>query len=45
MEDTKESGKEQLRELANKGWSAFSWVKLSEPLEKRLEIIEKEVSR
>ena len=45
MEDVKKSGKEELRELANKGWGALSWIKLSEPLEKRLERIEKEISR
>jgi len=45
MEDVKKSGKEELRELANKGWGALSWIKLSEPSEKRLERIEKEISR
>ena len=45
MEDAKKSGKEELRELANKGWGALSWIKLSEPLEKRLARIEKEISR
>ena len=45
MEDMKKSRKEELRELANKGWGALSWIKLSEPLEKRLERIEKEISR
>ena len=44
MEDVKKSGKEELRELANKGWGALSWIKLSEPSEKRLERIEKEIS-
>ena len=45
MEDVKKFGKEEMRELANKGWGALSWIKLSEPLEKRLERIEKEISR
>jgi hypothetical protein len=44
MEDLEKRRKEELRELANKGWGALSWIKLSEPLEKRLERIEKEIS-
>ena len=33
MEDMKKHREEELRELANKGWGALSWIKLSEPLE------------
>jgi hypothetical protein len=44
MADMEKRRKEELRELANKGWGALSWIKLSEPLEKRLERIEKEIS-
>lgn len=44
MEEKKPT-KEELRELANKGYGALSWIKLSEPLENRLERIEREISR
>jgi hypothetical protein len=30
MEDMKKHREEELRELANKGWGALSWIKLSE---------------
>ncbi len=45
MEAKKKLTKEELRELANKGYGALSWIKLSEPLEKRLKRIEREISR
>jgi hypothetical protein len=45
MELKKKPTKEELRELANKGYGALSWIQLSEPLEKRLERIEREISR
>jgi hypothetical protein len=45
MEAKKKLTKEELRELANKGYGALAWIKLSEPLEKRLKRIEREMSR
>ena len=45
MGDAKKSGKEELRELVNKGWGALLRIQLSEPSEKRLKIIGDEISR
>jgi hypothetical protein len=45
MEEKKKLTKEELKELANKGYGALSWITLSEPLEKRLERIKREMSR
>ena len=39
--DCEEVRKKEMRELANKGWSALSWIKLSEPLEKRFRVVKK----
>ncbi|MEA1908263.1 MAG: hypothetical protein U9N43_04450 [Euryarchaeota archaeon] len=45
QKDAKKSGKEEMRVLANKCRGALPWIELSEPLEKRLKRIEKEISR
>jgi len=37
--------KEELKKLAKEGAGALSWIKLSEPLDRRLERIEKELSQ
>ena len=36
MEDVKKFGKEELRELANKGWGALSWIKLSRTIREEI---------
>ena len=36
--------REELKNLAKEGAGALSWIKLSEPLEMRLDRIEKELS-
>ena len=45
MKDENESDREELKRLAKESTGALSWIKLSEPLEKRLERIEKELSQ
>jgi len=37
--------REELKKLAKESTGALSWITLSEPLEKRLERIEKEISQ
>ena len=45
MKEENTSSREELKRLAKESTGALSWIKLSEPLEKRLERIEKEISQ
>jgi hypothetical protein len=45
MKGGNKPSREELKKLAKESTGALSWIKLSEPLEKRLERIEKELSQ
>ncbi len=45
MKEKNKLDREELKRLAKESTGALSWIKLSEPLEKRLERIEKEISQ
>ena len=45
MKEENKLSREELNRLAKESTGALSWITLSEPLEKRLERLEKEISR
>ena len=45
MKEENKLDREEVKRLAKESTGALSWIKLSEPLEKRLERIEKELSQ
>jgi len=44
MKEENKPSREELKRLVKESAGALSWVELSEPLEKRLERIEREIS-
>ena len=45
MKEKNKLDREELKKLAKESTGGLSWITLSEPLEKRLERIEKEISQ